>query len=275
MRIQQTISGTLLAFGLTVAVGMAQQPADPQTRSGSTSSQTGTSATQSRDRTQSSTSTSSSTKDTQSTAGAEAMVGRQDQEFMTKAAQSGMMEVQLAKIAQEKATSDEVKQYAKTLEQDHSKANEQLKKLAEQKGVDLPSDLGKHQEMITKMSGLSGEKFDREYMKMQTKHHKKDISEFKKHTNRSMDSDVKAFAEAQLPTLEQHLQQAQQVSGTGTRARQADTQRPQDSDATKDRSVPTTDPTRDRVDPNQPGSVRPQDQGRRPGSDPVSPTPRP
>jgi putative membrane protein len=153
---------------------------------------------------------------------AEAMVGRQDHEFLTKAAQSGMAEVQVAKLAQEKATSEDVKQFAKDLEQAHSKANEELQKLAEQKGVSLPTDIGKHEKMVTKLNGLSGEKFDKEFAKMQVSHHKKDISEFKKHSGRSMDSDVKAFADAQLPVLQQHLQQAEQVAGSGTRARQAE-----------------------------------------------------
>ena len=151
------------------------------------------------------------------------MIGKNDRQFMTKAAQSGMMEIQLAQMAQQKAASDDVKAYARKLEQDHSKANDQLKKIAQERGVDLPSDMGQHQQQMAKFQNLSGEEFDRQYMRMQVQHHKKDISEFKKHQNRSMDSDLKEFASAQLPVLQQHYEQAQQLSAsTGTRARKAD-----------------------------------------------------
>jgi putative membrane protein len=154
--------------------------------------------------------------------GDQSMVGANDRNFMTKAAQGGMMEVQLAQMAQQKASSDEVKQYAKRLEQDHTKANDQLKQIAQERQVSLPTDLGPHQQQMAKFQNLSGEEFDRAYIRMQVQHHKKDISEFRKQSNRGMDSDLKAFASAQLPTLEQHLQQAQQLSGsTGTRSRKA------------------------------------------------------
>jgi putative membrane protein len=151
------------------------------------------------------------------------MVGKSDQQFMTKAAQSGMMEVKMAQMAQQKAASSEVKEYARKLEQDHSKANDQLKKIAQDRGVQLPSDMGQHQQQMAKFENLSGEEFDRAYMKMQVQHHKKDIGEFKKHQNRSMDTDLKEFATAQLPILQQHYEQAQQLnSSTGTRSRKAD-----------------------------------------------------
>jgi putative membrane protein len=147
-------------------------------------------------------------------------VGQADHQFMTKAAMGSMMEVQLAEVAQEKAASAEVKEYAAKLKQDHQKANEQLKKIAEQRGVSLPSDMGKHQAEVQRLSSLSGAEFDRAYLKAQVKDHKKDIKEFQRQADRGMDSDVKAFASAQLPVLEEHLRQAQQLaSSTGTRAR--------------------------------------------------------
>jgi putative membrane protein len=155
--------------------------------------------------------------------GAGLMVGKTDHDFMVKAAQGGMMELEATRLAQEKATSSEVKEFARKLEQDHQKANEQLKQLAAQKNVDLPEDMGKHAAMLEKIRNLSGDKFDKEFMKMQVNHHKKDVNEFQKHANRSMDSDVKAFASATLPTLQQHLQQAQELQGS-TRGRSATTQ---------------------------------------------------
>jgi putative membrane protein len=151
------------------------------------------------------------------------MVGRPDQQFMDNVAQSSMMEIELAKLAQQKAASSEVKEYARKLEQDHSKASDQLKKIAQERGVQLPSDMGKHQQQLAKFQNLSGEEFDRAYIKAQVKHHKKDIGQFKKYQDRGMDTDVKEFAAAQLPILQQHHDQAQQLSAsTGTRSRKAD-----------------------------------------------------
>jgi len=153
--------------------------------------------------------------------GAGLMVGKSDEQFMMKAAQGGLMEVEVARLAQEKASSSEVKEFARKLEQDHTKANDQLKQLAAQKNVQLPTDIGPHKAMVDKLRNASGDQFDKAFLKMQTQHHKKDISEFEKEGNRGMDSDVKALASSTLPTLQEHLRQAQELQGS-TRGRTAD-----------------------------------------------------
>jgi putative membrane protein len=158
------------------------------------------------------------------------MVGETDQQFLIKAAQGGMMEVEAARLAQEKATNNEIKEYARKLEQDHSKANEQLKALAAQKNVDLPADVGPHRAMLDKVKGMSGDEFDKQWVKMIVKDHKKDVNEFQKETTRSMDSDVRSFASATLPTLQEHLRQAQELEGS-TRGRKASTPMPSKSDS--------------------------------------------
>ena len=156
-----------------------------------------------------------------SAAGA-ATVGKQDHTFMMEAARGGMMEVQVAQLAQQKAQSDEIKEYARKLEQDHSKANDQLKQIAQERNVQLPTDLGPHAAQLSKFQNLSGDQFDREWIRMQVQHHRKDVSNFRKQANRGMDSDLKNFASSTLPVLEQHLSEAQRLqSSTGTRSRSA------------------------------------------------------
>ncbi len=141
------------------------------------------------------------------------MVGVPDKKFIMEAAMGGMAEVQMAQLAQQKASSEDVKKYAAMLEKDHMKANEELKKVAMQKKVDLPADIGPmHQAHMTKLQALSGEQFDREYKKMMMADHKKDIRSFQKQADRGMDSDVKAFASTTLPTLQEHMNQLQQIS---------------------------------------------------------------
>jgi len=163
------------------------------------------------------------TADRNRTAGTELMVGQTDLKFMNEAAQSGLMEVQVATLAQQKAQNDEVKKFAQQLLQDHSKANEELKAVAAQKNVELPTEMGpKHQSHVSKLQNVSDAQFDRQWLKMQVDHHKKDVKEFQRHANRSMDSHVKAFAEKQLPILQQHLQTAQNLQQTSTRSRSTD-----------------------------------------------------
>jgi putative membrane protein len=136
-----------------------------------------------------------------------------DQKFVTKAAQGGQAEVELGKLATEKASSDEVKKFGQRMVDDHGKAGEQLKQLADSKGVTLPSDLEpKAKAEKDKLSKLSGEQFDREYMTYMVKDHKKDVAEFRHESKAAKDGDVKSFASQTLPTLEDHLKQAQSIA---------------------------------------------------------------
>ena len=133
-------------------------------------------------------------------------VSSSDRKFMEKAAQGGMAEVQLGKLATEKASAPEVKQFGQRMVDDHSKANDKLKQIASNKGVALPTEMDKStQHEYDKLSKLSGADFDREYMKHMVSDHKKDISEFKSEANKAKDADLKQFASSTLPTLEEHL----------------------------------------------------------------------
>jgi putative membrane protein len=166
------------------------------------------------------------------TAETEMMVGQTDLKFMNETAQSGLMEVQAATLAQQKAQNDEVKKFAQQLLDDHNKANKELQDLAAKKNVNLPTEMGpKHQAHITRLQNMSDAQFDREWLKMQVDHHKKDVKEFQRHAERSMDSHVKGFAEKNLPTLQQHLQTAQNLQQTASRSRSANTSRNSESNS--------------------------------------------
>jgi putative membrane protein len=132
-----------------------------------------------------------------------------DRKFMEEAAKGGMAEVKLGQLAAEKASSPEVKQFGQRMVDDHSKANDKLKQIAANKGVQLPTDVDKSaQREYDKLSKLSGAEFDREYMDHMVSDHKKDVSEFKKQASKAKDADLKQFASTTLPTLEQHLNMA-------------------------------------------------------------------
>lgn len=145
--------------------------------------------------------------------------GSADQQFMMKAAQGGMAEVQLGQLAKDHASSQAVKDFGQNMVDDHTKANDELKDLASRKNVTLPTSVdAKDQATIDRLSKLNGAAFDRAYMRDMVSDHKKDIAEFEKESNSGSDPDVKAWASKTLPTLQHHLQMAtdthRQVSGS-------------------------------------------------------------
>jgi len=127
----------------------------------------------------------------------------------------GMAEVEMGRMAASKATDAQVKQFAQRMVTDHSKANDELKQLASNKGMQLPSSVDKkHQKESDDMQKKDAKKFDREYMEHMVKEHKKDVSEFEKQARSAKDPDVKAFASKTLPTLKEHLAMAQQIEAS-------------------------------------------------------------
>lgn len=132
-------------------------------------------------------------------------------EFIEKAAAGGMAEVQLGNLAQERASSDEVKRFAKRMVDDHTKVNDDLKQVAEKKHVTLPTELdAKHKALYDRLSKLSGTEFDRAYMDAMLADHREDVAEFER-AAKSSDPGVRDFASRTLPTLQDHLASAQQV----------------------------------------------------------------
>ena len=136
-----------------------------------------------------------------------------DHRFAMEAAMGGMMEVELGKVAASKGASDEVRQFGQRMVDDHSKANSELMQIASGKGMTLPTAPDpKHQAEMRKLSALYGEKFDKEYVKMMLKDHKKDVAAFEKEAGGGMDAELKAFASSTLPTLREHLQMIQRIN---------------------------------------------------------------
>jgi putative membrane protein len=153
--------------------------------------------------------------------GASDQLSQAEEQFLQKAATSGKAEVELAKLAEQKATNPRVKEFAGKIANDHSGANEELKQLAERKDLTVPEMVPtEEQEFRDKLAKMSGRQFDQAYMQHMVEDHKKDISEFQKASQEAQDNDVKAFIEKTLPALQQHLQQAQSLAGgtSGERA---------------------------------------------------------
>jgi putative membrane protein len=133
--------------------------------------------------------------------------------FWNDAAQSGMAEVMLGNLALQKSSNDEVKQFAQKMVDDHTMANNELKDLAATKSVTLPTEVtAKQKSGYDKLSAMSGDQFDKEFMKMMVKDHEKAVSLFQNQADKGTDADVKAFAAKTLPTLQGHLSMAKSIN---------------------------------------------------------------
>lgn len=149
----------------------------------------------------------------QSGPGGTSNLASSDREFLVDAAHGGTAEVALGKLADEKASSPEVKQFAQRIVEDHGRANAELKTLARSKDITLSDDLdAAHKATKDRLEKLSGAAFDRAYMQEMVQDHEKDVREFRKQAQSAQDPDVKAWAAKTLPTLEEHYRLAQQAS---------------------------------------------------------------
>ena len=143
--------------------------------------------------------------------------GSQDIDFVLDAAKGGMAEVELGRLAAERARNEEVKKFGQRMVDDHTKAGEELKSIARSKGIKLPQEIdAKDQALLNRLQKLNGAAFDRAYMQAMVSDHVKDVSEFKHEANAGRDPQVKSFASMTLPTLEEHLQHARQAQQAAT-----------------------------------------------------------
>ena len=127
-------------------------------------------------------------------------------DFLTKAASGGMLEVQLGQMAQQKGISQRVKDFGLMMIRDHTKNNEEMKSIAQQKGITLPQTLSDdHQKHYDELSKEKGNDFDKAYIDMMVSDHKGDIDEYKDASEKVTDPAIKAFAKNTIPVLQMHL----------------------------------------------------------------------
>ena len=138
-----------------------------------------------------------------------APVDKTDAEFLQEAASSGQMEVQLGKLAQEKATNPRIKAFGAMMARDHSAANADLMKTAKALNITIsPELLPKQRRHADHMSGLAGTVFDRAYINMMIDDHKDDIEQFEETAKKAEHEQVQAFALRTFPVLRMHLDSA-------------------------------------------------------------------
>jgi putative membrane protein len=132
-------------------------------------------------------------------------------DFVNEAASSDMFEVESSKLAAQKAD-DQAKKFADQMVTDHTKTSTELKSKAQQANVTLPTEMSSSQRrMLDKLRGLDGADFSKQYADDQVSVHKDAVSLFERYGKGGDNADLKAWATGTLPTLQHHLDMAQQL----------------------------------------------------------------
>jgi len=132
--------------------------------------------------------------------------------FVDEASAKGIAEIETAKIALDKGTSEDVKQFAQMMIDDHTQANQQLAQLAQEKDLEMSDEatlMDKAKAMILKWR--DGENFDQAYSNNQVVAHEQTIELYRQYLESGENPDLKQYAETTLPKLEQHLQHAKEL----------------------------------------------------------------
>ncbi|WP_338088470.1 DUF4142 domain-containing protein [Nodularia spumigena] len=131
-----------------------------------------------------------------------------DRVYVQEAAQAGMAEVELAKLALEKSEDENIKKYAQQMIQDHTPLNQELMQLSQQKGITLPTNLSpKYQALEAQLSELSGANFDQAYInEAGINGHMENLIIHTRQLQLGQDPDLQAFAAKTIPVVESHLQ---------------------------------------------------------------------
>jgi putative membrane protein len=137
-----------------------------------------------------------------------------DEKFVKQEASAGMAVVKVAALAVKKTGRNDIKAFAEMLVTDHTKANSELTKLAESKGVEISKEMDpKHAESYQSLEKLDGADFDKEFLDQIVSVHKKCVRNFEEAARDAKDADLKAWAGKMAPVLKAHLEKAQELDG--------------------------------------------------------------
>ncbi len=140
------------------------------------------------------------------------------QQFVTKAAESNLAEIKASQLALTKTQNPDVRKFAQQMVDDHTKANQQLTSVAEQKGLKVPDNTDvAHRAAMKMLEAKSGASFDKSYIEQMNKDHDKAIKLFQQAENSGkLDPELKSLAAKTLPTLESHHQAVSRLASSET-----------------------------------------------------------
>jgi putative membrane protein len=135
-----------------------------------------------------------------------------DRAFIKMAASSGLAEIQLGKLAAERADNSEVRDFAKRLEKDHTQGDLELLKILDAQRISISRDMGPYQMAAAELTKLRGVEFDRAYLRHMVKEHEEAVAQFAAEAKEGRHPELKAYAAKVLLTLQEHLQLARDLA---------------------------------------------------------------
>jgi putative membrane protein len=134
-----------------------------------------------------------------------AYVSPQDSNFVKNASMDNQMQIKMGQLASQKGTSKEVKDFGQQLASDFTKRNQDLKEIAQNKGLPFANDIDTERQMkIDNIAKKSGGDFDRAFVSMLAQDNRNHIDQFEKEARDGKDAEIKSFASKELPVLRQH-----------------------------------------------------------------------
>ena len=138
-----------------------------------------------------------------------------DKQFLKIAAEANMMEVHAGKMAEAQASNESVKDFGKTLKQDHTQSYHELALLAQKTGGSIPKGIEVGQDpAMQKLMHLQGKKFDRMFVHDEIQDHQKTIAAFEREAKQGQNPELQSYAQQSLPVLEKHLRKAQMLAAS-------------------------------------------------------------
>jgi putative membrane protein len=135
-----------------------------------------------------------------------------DKAFLAMAAQADMTMAHIGKDAETEATASNVKDFGKTLVDDHTSDYQQLTELAGKTGEPIPKAIDRlNGQRIVALERYRGKSFDHEFLIRQSAEHEKLIHAFKEEATYGSNPAIKAYASKALPTIERHLHEAEDL----------------------------------------------------------------
>lgn len=139
--------------------------------------------------------------------------GTNKESIIKNSAKMNLATQKFADLAQEKAQSQELKQFAQTLKQDHQKAQQDLERLAQKHSVTLPTTVDdKCQQEISRLEALSGEEFDREFAKGAIEGHAMAVAHLQKASSAAEDTDLRQYTQQMLSKIKQHQSKGREIA---------------------------------------------------------------
>lgn len=138
-----------------------------------------------------------------------------DESFVKKAAVAGRAEIELSKLALEKTSTPQIREFAQRMVKDHTAAATELKTIAQSKNIAVPSELDKeHEQTAEKLRNLNGADFDAAYVDAMQKDHEKAVNLFTAAAaDEKLDKQLQQFASKTLPILRGHQHDVHGMEG--------------------------------------------------------------